>query len=119
MPWGNDDYDNAIYKVIGQDLAKLSQCADVFSPMSYNLICSRDSEWIISLNRQVSSRVNRAVWPIVQATDEPRKMSAQEYAEVLKAGLSGGSSGIVVFNTEAALEPGKWQAQKDIFTHKE
>lgn len=119
VPWGKEDYDNAIYRVIGQDVAKLSKCTDVFSPMSYNLICYRDTQWITSINRQISSQTRRAVWPIVQATDEPRQMSIDEYAQVLNAGLAGGSSGVVVFNTEAALKPGKWQVQKDIFVRSE
>lgn len=116
VPWREEDFDNAIYKVIGQDIEKLSKVIDVFSPMSYHLLCYKDTGWIISLTQWIKLRTDKQVWPIVQATDEPEKMSAEEYEKALKAGLAGGSTGVMTFTAEATLEDrNKWEIQKQIF----
>ncbi len=116
VPWREEDFDNAIYKVIGQDLDKLSEVVDVFSPMSYHLICHRDTDWIISVTQWIKSKTDKEVWPIVQSIDEPEKISPKEYEKALRAGLAGGSTGVMTFTTNATLENGKWEIQKKIFT---
>lgn len=106
----------AIYKVIGQDIEKLSGIVDVFSPMTYHLICGRDTAWITSVVQWTKSKTDRDVWPVVQSINEPSELSAEEYERALTAGLSGGSTGIITFTTGATLENGKWEAQKRVFT---
>jgi len=116
VPWREEDFDNAIYKVIGQDIEKLSKVIDVFSPMSYHLLCYRDTGWIISLTQWMKLKTDKEIWPIVQATDEPKKMSTEEYEKALKAGLAGGSTGVMTLTAEATLEDRKkWEIQKQIF----
>ena len=116
VPWKEEDFDNAIYKAIGQDIKKLSKVIDVFSPMSYHLLCYRDTGWIISLTQWIKLKTDKQVWPIVQATDEPEKMSAEEYEKALKAGLAGGSAGVMTLTAEATLKDRKkWEIQKQIF----
>ena len=118
VPWKEEDFDNAIYKAIGQDIEKLSRVIDVFSPMSYHLLCYRDTGWIISLTQWIKLKTDKQVWPIVQATDEPEKMSAEEYEKALKAGLAGGSTGVMTLTAEATIEDRKkWEIQKQIFVH--
>ena len=116
VPWEEQDYDHAIYKVIGQDIERLSEAADVFSPMTYHLICYKDTDWIASVIQSIKSKTDKQIWPIVQSLDQPRKMSLKEYRQTLKAGLGAGSTGVITFTTEATLKQGKWEVQKEIFS---
>jgi len=116
VPWRGEDFDNAMYKVIGQDVEKLSKVVDVFSPMAYHLLCYKNTDWITLLTQSIKQKTDKEVWPIIQATDEPRKMSAEEYQKALRAGLGGGSTGIMIFTTSTALkDTEKWEIQKQLF----
>jgi len=115
VPWQEEDFNNAMYKVIGQDVVKLSEVVDVFSPMSYHFLCRRDIEWIISATQSVKSKTNKEVWPIIQLTDG---MTLTEYGEALKAGLSWGSEGAIAFITNVISEYGAWYIHKNIFSVK-
>lgn len=42
-------------------------------------------------------------------------MDSENYKKVLKAGLEEGSGGVIVFITEDALRPEKWEIQTQIF----
>lgn len=117
VPWRESDFDNAIYKVIGQDIAGLSSVVDVFSPMSYHLLCHKDPDWIISVTAWLKTKTNKDIWPIIQAIDEPQKMSAIEFERALRTAMTGGSRGVMVFDAKAVLEDEqKWEVQKKIFT---
>ena len=116
VPWREQDFDNAIYEVVGQDIERLCEVTDVFSPMTYHLICYKDTGWIISVIQWIKSKTDKQIWPIVQSIDEPRKMSLKEYEQALRAGLSAGSTGIMTFTTDATLKQGKWEVQKEIFS---
>ncbi|MFH1339489.1 MAG: putative glycoside hydrolase [Candidatus Omnitrophota bacterium] len=116
VPWKEEDFDNAIYKVIGQDIEKLSGIVDVFSPMTYHLICGRNTAWITSVVQWTKSKTDTEVWPIVQSINEPVELSAEEYERALRSGLRGGSTGVITFATGATLENGKWEVQKKVFT---
>ena len=44
------------------------------------------------------------IWPIVQAHDSPKEVSAKEFKVVLQGGLSGKSTGVMMFTTGAVAE---------------
>ncbi len=116
VPWKEEDFDNAIYNVIGQDIEKLSVLIDVFSPMSYHLLCHRDVEWITSLTRWLKIKTNKDIWPIIQLPGDSNQMKANEYEKALRAALAGGSTGVMTFTISNTPGYWWWEIQKKIFT---
>jgi hypothetical protein len=102
VPWRPADFDGAIRHVIGQDYRALSPHVDVFSPMAYHKLCGRDIPWIAQVTEWVGQETGKAVWPIVQAMDEPEPLSPREFRRVLKTALAAsGSEGVIIFNLRA------------------
>jgi len=57
------------------------------------------------------------IWTIVQAYDEPRKISAGEFEKVLRYGASGSSTGVMMFTTNAVAEsPDKTETMKKVYS---
>jgi hypothetical protein len=44
------------------------------------------------------------IWPIVQASGEPKQIPAAEFEAVMRQGVSGGADGIMMFTTRAVAE---------------
>lgn len=104
VPWRRCDYDGAILKVIGQDVAALGRYVDVFSPMVYHAMCGYPVEWIAAVTKEVRALSGKRVWPIVQAVDEPVPLSAEEVGRALDVALSEpAADGVLVFTLKAAL----------------
>ena len=49
-------------------------------------------------------KLDPKVWPIVQAHDDPKIISGVEFETVLTGGLSGESSGVMMFTTSAMAQ---------------
>lgn len=111
VPWTTDDFDGAVLKILGQDVKRLAKHVDVFSPMVYHGLCGRDIPWIAGITDWTARRTGKDVWPIVQTIDEPAKMSPEDCARTVQAGLNAhGSSGLMVFTFDASLKDGKIEA---------
>jgi len=100
VPWGPEDFDNAIQRVIGQDFARLAQHIDIFSPMLYHTMCGRPVEWIGEHTRYLARVTGKPVIPIVQAIDEPTPMPRGEFGKALREGVAGPSAGVMMFRLE-------------------
>ncbi len=117
VPWAESNYDDAIHRIIAQDFSLLARWIQVFSPMSYHAMCGWPVEWIAQYNSYLALKTGRDVWPIVQAVDKPRKISAEEFEQVLKAGLAGGSTGVLVFRAQDCdQESGKLEVLRRVYT---
>lgn len=117
VPWRPEEYDNAIGEVICQDFPALAQSADIFSPMVYHAMCNREVEWVREYSSWLAGITGKPVWPIVQATNVPRAVPAEELTQVLKEAFSAPVSGLLVFTMEAVLqEPEKLKAVKEVFS---
>lgn len=98
VPWRPGDYDNAIMNIIGQDYKSLAAYVDVFSPMVYHLMCDRSVPWITEVTNWIHQETGKPVWPIIQATDEPSKLSPPEFKAAIESALgAAGSSAIIIF----------------------
>ncbi len=122
-PWNDDEFDGARYRILGLDYDLLKETIDVFSPMVYHERMKRDPNWVKENIEWFSNRLNirkdayPKVWPIVQAHNSPGTVSKEEFELVLKGGLSGGSSGVMMFTTSAVAEDeGKTEVMKKIYT---
>jgi hypothetical protein len=112
--WRDDEYGGARRGILGLDLTRMAQVFDVMSPMVYHGRSGHTVEWVeqnvrwLSEHLGVKGRADEPlkIWPIVQAWDDPEgaKVSPEEFERVLRAGLSGGSTGVQMFTFGAVAE---------------
>lgn len=107
-PWNDDEFNGARYRILGLDYDLLKEAVDVFSPMVYHARMGRDPNWVEENINWFSDRIGDddapKIWPIVQAHNDPHEISAEEFEMVMKGGLAGKSSGIMMFTTNSMAE---------------
>jgi len=122
-PWYPNDFDRAEYRILGLDIARLYKEADVLSPMLYHGRMGRNKEWVGEylewFQQEIIDKQGRgaAIWPIVQASDEPVRITPEEFRDVMNDGMSGPSTGIMMFSTWAFQEDSvKIEVMRDLYT---
>jgi len=122
-PWDDEEYDGARRRILGLDYDILKESIDVFSPMVYHGRMERDPDWVAENINWFCKRLgvrgdaHPSVWPIVQAHNDPGVISGEEFETVLRNGLSGCSSGVMMFTTYAVAEDeGKTEVMKNVYT---
>ena len=121
-PWTDQDFDGARRRILGLDYDLLKETIDVFSPMVYHGRMGKEPGWVEENITWFSNRLNVGdsaypkVWPIVQAHDDPTIISEDEFEIVLRGGLSGKSSGVMMFTTgSVAKSEGKTDVLKKVY----
>ena len=101
-PWRDDEHDGARRRILGLDLDLLAPEIDVMSPMLYHGRLDRDPRtWVTENVRWLTERLGTAgetaprVWPIVQAFDRPRAVTATELENALRGARRGGATGVL------------------------
>jgi hypothetical protein len=117
-PWTDDEYKGARRRVLGLDLKALARIVDVFSPMVYHGRMHRKPEWVGEhvawLSRTLGTSAK--IWPIVQAHDDPARISAEEFEQVLRGGASAGATGVMMFTVQSvAADDGKMQVMRRLY----
>ena len=122
-PWDDMEFDSARRRILGLDFDLLKESIDVFSPMVYHNRMGRKPEWVHEYINWICNRLDikknsyPKVWPIVQAYDDPGIMSSEEFETVLRSGLSGRSSGVMMFTSYAVAEDeDKTAVMKKVYT---
>lgn len=122
-PWNNQEFNGARRRILGLDYNLLKETIDVFSPMVYHARMGREPDWVKENIQWFSNHLNikkdsyPKVWPIVQAYNNPGVISNEEFETVLKGGLAGNSSGVMMFTTSAVAEDeGKTKVMKNVYT---
>jgi len=122
-PWKDDEYNGARRYFLGLDYDLLAEVIDVFSPMVYHGRMERSPEWVGDNIKWFSARLDSLkykspkIWPIVQAHNDPHVISSAEFETVLMAGLSGKSSGVMMFTSHAVAEDtGKTAVMRKVYT---
>lgn len=106
-PWTDAEFNNARQRILGLDYSLLKKTVDVFSPMVYHERMGRKATWVaenvIWLGEKLDVQENGypKIWPIVQAHNDPGMVSPSEFVTVLKGGLAGKSTGVMMFTTNA------------------
>ncbi|UCE05235.1 MAG: hypothetical protein JSW07_16675 [bacterium] len=102
IPWTEDDFDGAMRKIVVQDIARLSDHIDIFSPMVYHGMCDKSPQWVQEITKYAYQKTNKPVLPIIQAMNIPREITDMEFMSTLHCGLDAeGSAGIIVFNLKS------------------
>lgn len=124
-PWYPDDFNRAGYRILGLDISRLYKEVDVLSPMLYHGRMGRNPEWVGEYLEWFQHEVidkqgqGAAIWPIVQASDEPERISPEEFRDVMIKGMSGPSSGITMFSTWAFQDDSlKIEVMRDLYKHR-
>lgn len=117
VPWKPDEYDDAIARIIGQDFPALAQYVDVFSPMVYHAMCGREVGWVGDYSAWLAERTGKPIRPIVQATNDTRTVSPEEFAQILQQALAPSTDGLIIFTLDALLnEPEKLEIVRKTVT---
>jgi hypothetical protein len=95
VPWQPSDYDDAIYKVVGQDFRALAKVIEVFSPMSYSVLNGRPVQWIGEVNAYFIRETGRQVCPLI-LIDPLTKLPASTWKEIYRQAFSQGADGFIV-----------------------
>ncbi|MDY7395467.1 family 10 glycosylhydrolase [Aureibaculum sp. 2210JD6-5] len=122
-PWNDEEFDGARRRILGLDYDLLKETIDVFSPMVYHEKMGRKPDWVKENIEWFSNRLNISnnsypkVWPIVQAHNSPGIISKEDFETVLRGGLEGKSSGVMMFTTSSVAEDeGKIEVMKRVYT---
>jgi uncharacterized lipoprotein YddW (UPF0748 family) len=121
--WYPDEYDSALYRILGIDINDFVREADVLAPMLFHHMKDRPVNWIgeyITWLDSVSNSIlpeNRPeIWPIVQAHNNPGEVSPTEFREAMLQGSSFPSSGIMMFSDGALLQdPRKIEIMRELY----
>jgi hypothetical protein len=122
-PWDDQEFDGARRRILGLDYDLLKETIDVFSPMVYHGRMERKPDWVLENINWFCKRLDiqkgsyPKVWPIVQAHNDPGIISSEEFETVLRHGLSGMSTGVMMFTTYAVAEDeSKIAVMKNVYT---
>jgi hypothetical protein len=109
-PWDDTEFNGARRRILGLDYEMLAEVIDVFSPMVYHGRMGRKPEWVRENIEWFSGRLPARndslprIWPIVQAYNDPYIITSGEFEKVLRYGVSGKSTGIMMFTSYAVAE---------------
>lgn len=122
-PWNDDEFAGARRRILGIDYDMLRKVTDVFSPMIYHGRMGREPGWVgdniawFCKKLGVKTDSFPKVWPIIQAYDDPDIISPEEFENVLRDGLSGGTTGVMMFTSNAVAESGqKTEVMKKVYS---
>lgn len=121
-PWSDEEFDRARRRILGLDLDQLAEVVDVFSPMVYHGRMGRPATWVQEYIEWFCTRLSirrdgsPAVWPIVQAHDDPDVIPAKEFEQVLRLGISSEATGVMMFSIHSVAESdGKMAVLRSVY----
>lgn len=117
IPWRQSEHDGAIRTIIGQDYQALAQSIDIFSPMTYHLMCGQPVTWIEDVTTEIATLTQKPVVPIIQSVDHPAVLSAGEYQQALNAAETAGD-GSIVFTLAGMLDAEKLKVTQELWQRK-
>jgi hypothetical protein len=101
VPWINEERNNGLERILGQNIDGMSAFTDIFSPMVYHKICHRPLDWIGQVSQWYDNKTKKKVWPIIQSADiPPGSMNNREYEKTWKYAQTLKGSNIIVFTLE-------------------
>ena len=109
--WYPNEYDSALYRILGIDIHNFVKEADVLSPMLFHHMKDRPvhwvgeyTSWLDSVSKAIRPENKPKIWPIVQAHNNPGEVSPAEFREAMLQGSAFPSSGIMMFSDRALLQ---------------
>jgi hypothetical protein len=121
--WYPEEYDSALYRILGIDINDFVAESDVLAPMLFHHMKDRPVHWIgeyttwlDSVRNSIRPENTPEIWPIVQAYNHPGEISPEEFREAMRQGSSFPSSGIMMFSDVALLQdPRKIEIMRELY----
>jgi hypothetical protein len=106
VPWRQDDFDNAIRRIVAQDFSAFSEYVDIISPMTYSHMVKREPAWINSVVRDISNQAKCKIIPSIQVNEAYLTgiLSSEEFERTLIEALKPPSSGVFLWSWEQLEE---------------
>ncbi len=114
IPWRQADFGGAIRTVIGQDFAALAPYVDIFSPMTYHLMCGQPVPWIDAVTQEIVSITHKSVCPVIQAVDHPGPLSNRDYTAALTT-TTAAADGVIVFTLQGIIAGDRIAATQSVW----
>jgi len=102
IPWRQDDFQGAIETIIGQDFRALAPYIDIFSPMTYHLMCGQETSWIAAVAQEMATLTAKPICPIIQSVAQPTALATADYQAALATAHSA-ADGAIIFTLAGLL----------------
>jgi hypothetical protein len=102
VPWRQNDFNNAIKIIAGQDFSKISAASDIMSPMTYAHMIKREPAWIHSVVQDIADQTKCKIVPSIQVNKayliEP--VTVTEFKQSIIEALKPPSAGVIFWSWE-------------------
>jgi len=115
LPWAPEEYDGALYRIAGQDLAGFAERVDVLSPMLYFHELGKSPAWVSDRIAALSREFGSPVLPILQCYDQPTPIPPGQFEEALAQSLNSPSNGVILFRQKHLEDTGRWEKVREVF----
>jgi uncharacterized lipoprotein YddW (UPF0748 family) len=112
LPWKEDDYDNALYRIAGQDIGGFAQIVDRLSPMVYFHELGQKASWVEERAASIARETKIPVLPILQCFDQPTALKPGDLEEAIQASLKAPSAGVILFSQKHLESAKRWDLVK-------
>jgi hypothetical protein len=115
VPWRQKDFDNAIKIIAGQDFSRISDVADILSPMTYAHMVKRDPAWIHSVVQDIAGQTKCKIIPSIQVNKAylNESLTVGEFEQSVTEALKPPSSGVIFWSWEQLkVSPDKMEILK-------
>lgn len=107
VPWRKGEKDDAVSYLLAQDAFRLSEIADVLSPMLYHKMCAHSEDWVGRMTRYYTETAACRVWPVIQSHD----LNPDEFGKAAANCAKAGADGILVFSY-GGIKDSKFEKKK-------
>jgi len=106
VPWRENDFNNSIRRIVGQDISGLAEYTNIISPMTYSHMLKREPGWIQSVVEDIDWQVDCKVIPSIQVNEAyiTNVLTDEEFEQTLKVALKPPSSGVFFWSWEQLEE---------------
>ncbi|GAB4569613.1 MAG: hypothetical protein Kow0047_22900 [Anaerolineae bacterium] len=103
VPWTDEDHQDGLIRIVGQDPRLLCPHVDVFSPMTYHRLCGRDPRWPGEVTMWLAHRCQRPVWPIIECLEPPTSYPAEEFMTTAREATRASGGALMCFKADTLL----------------
>jgi len=102
VPWRQNDFNNAIEIIAGQDFSQISAATDILSPMTYAHMIKREPAWIHSVVQEIADQTECKIVPSIQVNKAylNESVTVKEFKQSVIEALKPPSSGVIFWSWE-------------------
>lgn len=99
VPWLEQDFNNAIENVMGQDISALAEYFDFISPMAFSHMLKKEPAWINNVVSKMNDKTKIKITPCIQVDKcyLEKELSIEEFKDSLKKAFAQPSQGAIFF----------------------